>query len=49
MHIRKVFWKISKNMFMQSLNPTSQISYNFHTELGKIELLIILDKEMVSI
>ena len=34
--------------YLQSLNPTSQISNNFHTKLGKIELHTTFDRKMIS-
>ena len=37
------FWK-----YLQSLNPTSQIPNNFHTKLGKVEILISLDRKLIS-
>ena len=35
-------------MYIQSLKPTSQIPVNFHTRLGKFELLITVNREMIS-
>ena len=34
--------------YLQSLNPASQIPNNFYTKLGKIELLVTFDREMIS-
>ena len=41
------FWHLLFLRYLQSLNPTSQIS-KFYTKLAKIESLITLDRDMIS-
>ena len=42
------FYCLSFLRYLQFLNPTSQILSNFHIKLGKIELLITFDGEIIS-
>lgn len=50
----KCFWKISYIYYisflryLQSLKSTSQIPINFLAELGKIELLVTFNREIIS-
>ena len=39
---------MSQSDIRQCVNPTSQIPNNFHTKLGKIELFITFDREVLS-